>query len=121
MVRTMFVLNLRSWRCGFVTIRKKKYILHDIERLALDCWPYAQRFYDPYKKIVVGKDVHNLASVGAIDFGKYLNKVVASEYSLGEKYIPYPCISVAVAMINTGCGSLVCIGRNNNLTTIIVI
>lgn len=84
---------------------QKKYILADIERLALECWPYAQRFYDPYKKIVVGKDVHKFGERWGDYLGKYLNKVVASEYSLGEKYIPTRAFC-SRRNDKYGCGSL---------------
>ena len=82
-----------------------RYVFQMIESQALNAWTFAERFYDPYKKIAVGKDVHKFGERWGDYLGKYINKVVASQYSLGEKYIPTRAFC-SRRNDKYGCGSL---------------
>lgn len=67
-------------------------IAKQVEDYTLDVWQYAKRFFDPRKRIYVGKDIHKFGQNWGNYLGKYLNKVECAKYDTGAKYIPPRCL-----------------------------
>lgn len=63
-------------------------ISKECEAKWLSLWQYAERRWDAKKRMWFGKDIHKFGEKWGNYLGKYINKVEASKYDTGAKYIP---------------------------------